>query len=399
MKNKQTNNQSSDAEPTRHITGKETLLLWVRSGGRCAMCNRYLLEEPYFERSLNLGERAHIAGWQDTPGSPRSDSAVPIPERNKVDNLVLLCQDCHTIVDNQATRAEYPQEKLLEFKREHEERILHLTAMSSDRESTVLRVFGLVRGSMPEMAREQAMRTVIDSGGRYARFPLAVDRHSIEVDLSQLPDPEQFQDGTYWRLGKMAIDRKAQGIAEAVHKKHVRHLSIFALARIPLMIYLGYVLDDKVPVDLYQKHRGEGEGWLWPEQEAIVFEHAEIRAGECQDGVAVILSLSGTIPLADLPAEADGLPVFEIRPVGVAPNPNLFRSRATLDAFVRTYQDLLAALERTHKPATLIHLFPAAPITAAIACGRHLMRHVQPEMRVYDRIGHEFQYALSINER
>lgn len=372
--------KDEDAEASRHIPEKESLHLWVRSGGRCAKCNKFLLEEPYFERPINLGERAHIAGWTDSPGSPRGDSTLPISERNKASNLILLCQDCHTIVDHPATRGEYPEERLLEIKREHEERIHHLTGMSPDRETAVLRVFGAVRGSLPEMARDHAMRTVVDGGGRYARFPLAIDRHSIEIDLSQVPDPEVLGDGSYWRLGRIQIDSAMIRIAEGVHKNHIRHLSIFALARIPLLIYLGYALDDKIPIDLYQKHRGEGEGWLWPEEGSTTdFEIICHREGKPSEDIAVILSLSGTIPLADLPQAVENLAVFEVRPIGVVPNPNLFRSRATLDAFVRTYQDLLSQLEQTHKQATHLHLFPAVPITAAIACGRSIMRtSIQP---------------------
>ena len=392
------NRQESDT-PTRHITGKETLILWVRSGGRCAHCNEYVIEAPYHEIPLNLGERAHIAGWKDSPGSPRGDSNVPIPDRNKADNLILLCQNCHTIIDHPDTREHYPETRLLEIKREHEERIRHLTGMSKDRETTVLRVFGSVRGSMPEMAREQAMRTVIDGSGRYACFPLAVDRHSIEIDLTTLPEPEDGEADACWRLGRRAIDKVCARITEAVHDKHIRHVSVFALARLPLLVYLGYVLDDKVPVDLYQKQRGGNEGWIWPEDEpSSTFEVIEVLPGENGGDVALLLSLSGTLSASDIPAELGQIPVFEIRPVGEISGPNLFRSRATLDAFTRTYQDWLARLEHDCKDTSMIHLFPAAPITAAIACGRCLMRHVQPSMRVYDRVGNTFLPALTINE-
>ena len=400
MKARPKKDAGNGADATRHIPEKATLELWVRSGGRCARCNKFLLEEPFFERPINLGERAHIAGWTDAPGSPRGDSSLPVSERNEVKNLVLLCQDCHTVIDNHATRGDYPEAAILEIKHSHEERIHHLTGMSHDRETTVLRVFGMVRGSVPEMARDQAMRTVVDAAGRYARFPLAVDRHGIELDLAHLPDPEELADGSYWRIGRMKIDQMAERIAEAVHDKHIRHISVFALARIPLLVYLGYALDDKVPVDLYQKHRGADEGWVWPEDEPpVAFESIKIREGDTGAGAVVVLSLSGTIPLADLPPEVAGFTAYELRPVGVTPNPNLFRSRPTLDAFVRAFQDLLAELERTDKDVEGLHLFCAAPITAAIACGRTVMRHVHPPVTVYDRIGNAFQPALTINER
>lgn len=391
--------ESDQTGASRHISPEATLKLWVQSGGRCALCNEYLMEEPFFERQINLGERAHIAGWKTSAGSPRGDSSVPVAERNKAENLVLLCRRCHKIIDSKETRADYPEERLLEIKNDHEDRILHLTAMTRDRETAVLRVFGAIRGSKPEMARDLAQLTVINGAGRYGRFPFAVDRRSIEIDLSSLPDPESVGAEAYWLMGRQIIDRTAAQIADAIHEKQVRHLSVFALARIPFLVYLGYVLDDKVPADLYQKHRGELEGWLWPEDDAAVqFELQQRRDCDGSD-VALVLSLSGTIPLEDLPQSISGLPVFEIKPVGVTPNPNLFRCRATLDTFTRAYQDFLARLEETHRTANTIHLFPAAPITAALACGRSIMRHAHPSLLVYDRIGNVFQAAIRMNER
>jgi hypothetical protein len=355
------------------------------------------LEEPFLERTINLGEQAHIAGATDAKGSPRGQSSVPLDERNDVENLVLLCLECHKIVDDKITQGDYTEQMLQDMKRSHEDRIRHLTGMSHDRETAVLRVFGSVRGSVPEMARDQAIRTVIDGAGRYARFPLAPQHHSIEIDLAHLGDPEEGGEA-YWLLGRQIIDRKAQQIADQVHEKLVRHISVFALARIPLLIYLGYKLDDKIPVDLYQKHRGKDEGWLWPDDEPEArFEFSKVREGG--DGVAVVLSLSGSIPLGDLPKEIGGAAVYEIRPVGADPNPNLFRNRGTLDAFVRAYQDLLSRLERDHPGLSQVHLFPAIPITAAIAAGRGIMRHAQPTFRVYDRVGSEFKPVLEVNER
>jgi SMODS-associated and fused to various effectors sensor domain len=399
-KKSSTNSVQETNQPTRHIPEIESRLLWVRSGGRCARCNKYLLEDKYFETPVNIGQRAHIAGWTDSLGSPRGNSELPIPERNKADNLILLCHDCHVLIDEEETKSRFPESHLLEMKREHEERILHLTGMAKDRDTAVLRVFGSIRGSIPEMARETALRTVIDNAGRYAKFPLATDKTSIEIDLTRMPDAEATDSASYWNMGKAQIDSDMRRVSDGIQRNHIRHLSIFALARIPFLVYLGYVLDDKIPAELYQKHKGADEGWLWPESKIganfeIITHHTNSSQGE----IALILSLSGTVPVDDLPEGIKDLTIWEIRPVGITPNPNLFRSQQTLDAFARSYQDLLANLEQTHKSAKTIHLFPAAPITAAITCGRHLMRGVHPALTVYDKIDGKFQVALTINEK
>lgn len=385
--------------PTRYIRTGPTLELWVHSGGRCAICNKFLLEEPFFERTINLGERAHIAGWRASAGSPRGDSSVLSGNRNLASNLILLCSGCHLIVDNKATRRDYSEDRLLAIKSEHEDRIRHLTAMKPDRETTVLRVFGAVRGSVPEMARDSAIQTVLDGEGRFAKFPLAIDRQSIEIDLTQLPEPEVMGEAAFWATGCQIMDGVISRVFDGIRQKHIRHLSVFAMARIPFLVYLGYVLDNKIPLDLYQMQRGRKEGWLWPQDgQDVKFEVIERRKGTL-DGVAVVLSLSGTITDGDLPEVAEGMPMYEIRPRGVTPNPSLLQSRTSLDAFTKTYQGLLSDLETTEGKKTAIHLFSAVPLTAAIVCGQCLMRDVHPPLRVYDRDATGFRLALTLNDK
>lgn len=358
------------------------------------------MEEEISEKVLNLGEQAHIVGWINTQGSPRGISNLPIKERNKSENLMLLCMSCHKVIDDPTTRSDYPVELLLSMKQEHEDRILHLTGISPDRETVVLRVLGGIRESHPEFARDAALQTVIDGAGRYAKFPLAATRHSIELDLTGLPDPEVQEGKAYWDAGRIKIDALASRISDYIQEKEIRHLSVFALTRIPFLMYLGYVIDDKIPVDFYQKHRGADEGWLWPEDdsEPVRFETIELHNSKETNDVSLILSLSGSIKISELPSEMLKGSIYEIRPKNITPNRDLFRSQSTITTFARSYHDFLSQLETREVKPHALHLFPAIPITAAIACGRGVMRHVHPAITVYDRISNKFKPTLTINE-
>ena len=74
----------------KNIPPDERLKLWVRSGGRCALCKKYLLEGDLTLRPIPLGEAAHMVGQQDTAASPRGKSALSAEERDLADNLILL---------------------------------------------------------------------------------------------------------------------------------------------------------------------------------------------------------------------------------------------------------------------------------------------------------------------
>jgi len=93
-------------------------MLWGRSGNRCAMpaCKRVLYEDETLTDDASLvGEEAHIvARSQD---GPRGDSTLTTDERDKYNNLVLLCSVHHKSIDDQPL--EYTVDKLHKIKSDH----------------------------------------------------------------------------------------------------------------------------------------------------------------------------------------------------------------------------------------------------------------------------------------
>ncbi|SDT80366.1 SAVED domain-containing protein [Actinoplanes derwentensis] len=63
----------------------------------------------------------------------------------------------------------------------------------------------------------------------------------------------------------------------------------------------------------------------------------------------------------------------------------MLATSAALTNFTRGWRDLLAHLEAHHPGLPSIDVFPAVPVTAAVAIGRAPMRDVHPPLRVYDR--------------
>jgi len=59
----------------------------MQTGGRCALCKKYLLEGDLTALPLFLGEMAHMVGQQNTAASPRGKAALPAADRDLADNL------------------------------------------------------------------------------------------------------------------------------------------------------------------------------------------------------------------------------------------------------------------------------------------------------------------------
>jgi len=376
------------------IQSSEKIKLWVRSGGRCAICKKYLLDLNY---DANIGEIAHIVGWIDTKNSPRGKSDLPLKARNCADNLILLCAEHHKIVDTKEALLEFTVERLMLHKKEHESRIHHLTGLHTDSDSVVIRMMGKIRGGSVEVSQENAREVIYQSDKRTARFIDSFDKQSWEIDLSRLSDPEESWE-EYWSLGKTIIDNEIRIIEQGINKGNIRHLSVFALARIPLLIYLGYKLDDKTPTSIYQKHRGENESWMWSDiADEVSFKVTTVKTS-AYSNVTLILNLSGSIDLSKLPLDiSSDVNTYIIEPSNSIPNRDILRNRKSYENFVQTYHNFLSQIEIKHKSCSTIHLFPAVPISAAIACGRGVMKDAHPSITIYDLTGETYLPTITIN--
>ncbi len=263
------------------ITPDSSLRLWVAAGGRCEYCNEYLLADGFTGSELNLAEQAHIVGASDTPGSPRGAADIPLAARAKPENLMLLCRAHHRVIDRLI--AEHTVEGLLRMKREHEARILALTSITAEQGSVVLRVIGAVRGAPVQIPRS-TIAAAVTADGRFPRYPLTLASEDIEIDLRNLPEEGGE---TYWSVGERIIEQAAQRIRDA--QGPIAHLSVFAIARIPLLVALGFHLDDKIAATIYQRRRdgtGDGEWLADPDAPTVSFEEQQTvrRAGELTGG-------------------------------------------------------------------------------------------------------------------
>ena len=99
------------------INQKDIKLLWGRSGNRCAICKTELTQDKEsVSAAYTLGEQAHIVGEKES--AARGKSTLSLDERNSYHNLILLCPNHHTEIDDKED--DWPVEKLHLVKSEHE---------------------------------------------------------------------------------------------------------------------------------------------------------------------------------------------------------------------------------------------------------------------------------------
>jgi hypothetical protein len=286
-------------------------------------------------------------------------------------------------------------EGLRTIKRRHEDRIKHVTGLGDDRSTVVLRVIGKLRGKGVDVGRQAVASAAIGSAHRYPRFALSYDQHGIEVDLRHVAG-ELTAGPSYYAAARDIIDEVIdQRLNDGITKGEVDHISVFAWARLPLLVYLGSRLDDNVPTDIYQRHRGSSH-WAWPsEDEGASFSvsHSPIRDG---DEAVLIVNVSGSVQPNELPAELQDLPRFSLALQGAAPHPDAIVSVSALASFERAYRQVLAEVEASYKHLRSLHVFAAAPVSAAVIMGRAWDRSVHPALVIYDRTDLGYKPAFKV---
>lgn len=100
------------------ITLKTHKLLWGASGNLCAKCKSRVVEVAIQTDDPSLvGEEAHIVSKE--MNGPRSNDPLPLEERDEFENLLVLCNRCHKIVDDQVNT--YNVAALRRMKADHQE--------------------------------------------------------------------------------------------------------------------------------------------------------------------------------------------------------------------------------------------------------------------------------------
>lgn len=382
--------QAKKKKRSRRIAPEVMIRLAAASAARCEFrgCNEYLFEHPITFEDGNFSEHAHIYAFSDR--GPRGNEAGRPEEINDESNLMLLCPICHKLIDDNEDR--YPVALLEEMKAEHEERIRHVTGFEARARTSVVTLRSRIGGRAVDVSFEEVRDAVAP------RYP--ADRKGFVIDLSDIGD-EVAND--YYSTASRRIRQRMQAFYErGMEGSGPSHISAFGLAPIPLLMQFGRCLSDKVSLDLFQRHHGGDAPWRWREKgEPAGFKHSIIKKGSDPSKVGLLLSLSGVVDRAAIPAEVfQSFTLHELILTSETPNRSFLRRREDLEEFRKTYEKFLSELVSTHPGLTELHVFPAVPAPVAIICGHVLLPKVHPVLVVYDHDKGQggFIRRLSIND-
>jgi len=114
--------------------------LWARAAGRCQFngCNKPLYKSPITQERVNISEKAHIYSFSKDGPRGWGRFAKNNKSINDIENLILMCHDCHTTIDQDINGERYSAKFLQQWKKEHETRVRIVTGISSNMKSHVI---------------------------------------------------------------------------------------------------------------------------------------------------------------------------------------------------------------------------------------------------------------------
>jgi hypothetical protein len=356
------------------VTPKTANVIWAQAAGRCEYpgCNESLIGDLISgNEDAKFGFIAHIVA--EKPTGPRGHPVRSLALADDPANLMLLCGKHHKLIDVDELDA-HPEQRLLDMKAAHEERIRVVGEIHADRASHVLR-YGAKIGDHDSPVAMGRVRTAMLPD----RYPAEGRSIGIQLLGSASSDREEL----YWnaevenvrrQFDQLVLQRSADG--------EILHLSVFALAPIPLLVELGRLLGDITPADVFQLHR-EPAGWKWARDGAPV-RYTVTRPAAGKNGpIGLVLGVSGTVDpnrVAKVLGEQANMWSLSVE----RPHNDVIRCPEDLAQFRRTMRQLLDEIKAAHASESPVHVFPAVPVSVAVELGRVWMPKADMPLLVYD---------------
>ena len=364
----------TDVSAARKIDKLTELRLQVAAAGLCQFpaCRKSILAHESTQAPLNIGEKAHIVAF--SANGPRGDADDRPSEINGIDNLMLLCPDCHMLVDSDVDR--FPVSELRRFKSEHESdvRVLQSLMRSNTLATTIIRFTAPIGGKPAEIPTEHLHRAIFPNRPRSSPLDISLS------DSTPLPESDMYEHGK-----RLITQRVRQIYGAQTHDNLIQHLSLFGLAPIPLLVHFGFEIGRDLPAAVYNRQH-DTDDWRWKtDHPGVKFSLSIVQRLAKPSSIAILVSFSGNVHASQLPApiNSEGM-IYAITPDDELPSKNLARVEQTVANFRQVYEQFLATVRAEHPSARHLHLFAAVPPAVAITIGQRLIAKVDPTLVLYD---------------
>ncbi len=374
----------NDSRTRKSIPTTTKEMLWGKAAGRCEMigCNKLVYESFVTHDEVKLGEIAHnIAANKGGPRGTKEpfwhiDSTIDDDDDyNTIDNLLLLCPECHAEVDKNSRN--YSVELLRKMKKQHEDRIRSLTSITEERECLLVSFAAPIGKRIFYLAKDQMLLSLADS--RYFSAP------ENRIDLSQT----DIQDGEFVTVQKKNLKRSFTAYVEPRLKGTSKPVAVFSLAPIPLLILFGSLFPTGTHMFIFQKLRNPTDReWFWTPEKA---EHTTFRFVPpvspapthipclTLEGTAIIDDSRIVAAISNIEGDID---IWRIQAINHGYD--LLCNEGVLREWNNLVLQTMNEIRTLYGHTTPVRIFPAINNSLAVETGRARLEKTDSEWIIYD---------------
>ncbi|MCW3794469.1 SAVED domain-containing protein [Paenibacillus sp. LS1] len=349
----------------RTLVSAERNHLWMVSGGICTFegCSERLVAETD-GKLTNVGQAAHIIGH--SKGGPRHEYAEEFGFTDEsledVKNLMLMCYKHAKLIDDKHSKDSYSPKVLFDMKSKHEARVRSWTDEKKKSLAIVHKRLGPPLTTLP------------------------ITTNSSNIILEAIEDQTVFDDPSVegWEQGRHANEQIYRKFMDLTQIGEYDVAEVYPLSPIPLLIHLGKLLSDTIPLTVYQYDR-ESAFWVSGVPEGETLEKIDPKAtftNNDSNELVVTIAVSSAIFDEDieevLGKDKDRLEI-------TIDNPHLKRL---------IYREQVLEVQKLFKNETeklfgqkrynRIHLFYSGPAGLAIELGRSIHHSMWPQVSLYN---------------
>ena len=349
--------------------------VWARSGGICAFpgCAEILYRDRNLLERANFGDIAHNVG--SSPAGPRGDAERSHALSGDPENLLLLCRNHHKLVDDD-NGTKYPEQVLMAWKKLHEANVLQAASLKASAQALPIIVRGPIGGQQVTVNPADVVRAMIENSSAPLQvpFPIEVDGDGDRDDRLDRWIPHVHQAKS--RLNVV----RSTGVLKT------SPLAIFPLAEMPLLMYVGNLLGDKTPMEIYQ-YRRYANSWAFEDPSAPPIGFTFSVPAEIRGTLVLTLGITAPVTRERVAAVFDGQEVTLIEIVPSETGIAVVKGPKTIESFRAAVRSCMDQIERVAPRSTEIHVFPAMPAPLAFAFGTCIMPKVSHPFVIYDARG------------
>lgn len=370
-----------EVKPSREIKPATERMLWGVSAGICefAGCTNKLYSHHVTKEKVNLAEKAHIYAF--SAGGKRPSLLRFSPKINDIDNLMLVCERCHKLIDSEET--DYTAEQLLDMKKEHEQRIANVATIKPDLQSEIVIFNANIANRAIKISDYAAKSAIIPE-----RYPARENPFNLSPDLSLYDNEEN-----YWSTMANHLERQWGQYESIVRDKHI---SLFAVAPQPILFKLGTLINRNYNVDVRQS-QGSIDNWKWLcDKQTAKIETQIVDAKDMTAEPIITFELTAKLSLNELREEIGEGIIYRI--TSETCSSGIIKSRLDLRAVINEYRKALDSIRSAYGKDVKVKLVPIAPVSVSIEAGRQTMKG-DPQITIYDRnfITKDWTAALTLN--